>query len=247
MMLNCRGFTSITRRRFHAAAVKTSEIIGPTICNLKRTYHTSLRFTSSALSDKGDNHDMNRFPSSSQIQENNDAQNNINNNQESSLEEDIRKLEDKLKSLPHLFVEKLTGNPLSLQQWNERLRIGAETIKKRQELRKAKGRGHLYLFYFLVLFLPTYLILEFHIWLQAKLLERNEKKLERAMQNEASYSLFNLSLYADKPPRDVRETRALNREKFYSNRELARLNFERISYQDKLETLRQFEQQKSAR
>ncbi|KAF0977205.1 hypothetical protein FDP41_003858 [Naegleria fowleri] len=194
------------------------------------SYHATIGCSSSVPSEKDkSNNERNNFLSS-QIQENND---------QSSLEDHIDKLEHKLKSLPHLFVEKLTGNPQSLQEWNERLKIGAEKLKTRQELRKTKGRGHLYFVYFLVSFVPTYLFLEFMLWYQDKRIERKLRILSQGMQHEATYALYNLSLYADKPPKDIRESRALSREKFYSNRELARLNFEKLSYQKKLVEFRE--------
>jgi len=141
------------------------------------------------------------------------------------------------KTFLHNLADRVSGEDTTLEQWKTRINATVKHLEE-EEKRQPKSRFHRHLFALIVMTLPVYVLLELLLYFDDRHSKHLEQQLGAVLKNEGSFTLFNLDLYSSKPTKDVRETQALNREKFYSNREVARMNFEKLSYTEQVKQLK---------
>ncbi|KAL9642156.1 hypothetical protein ABK040_007161 [Willaertia magna] len=143
-------------------------------------------------------------------------------------------------------VLKFLNNTLPFQitpeEWNKRI----EKLEKNTViLEKQKTTKRNFLHRFLFSFTAVFSAILFFFYINFRYSEYSLQKIQylmlQSLQREGAQTLVNLQLYGRKPEKDIRETRTLNREKFYGNRELSRVNFEKASY---YQQLKRFENEK---
>lgn len=116
------------------------------------------------------------------------------------------------------------------------MQVTNDQLEKIEKSRSGRGKWHRGLFFFAVCLFHIIFFLNFNLLAISDWTEQHVKQeIAKTLSDEGSFTMYMLSLYSQKPTKDIRETQALNREKFYSNRELARLSFEKVSLEQKVQ------------
>lgn len=154
-----------------------------------------------------------------------------NSSNSTSLSDTKKSAHSDEKSDSSTFLNVLTAITGS-ENVRERIELATANLRKMQAVRDPKRpRTHIYVFYLVAVLVPLNIFMWFLKTLDDYVMGKQEAEIGAFLEREGNYTLFNLDMYAKKPTKDIRETQALNREKFYSNRELSRLNFEKKSYE----------------